>query len=298
MRVGLLLLIFVVSVVAYPNALGAQGEERSVYARVLDRAGAPVTNLVAADFTIREDGVEREVLRVTPASDPVRIAVLIDTSQAITPHVNNIRLALRAFIAEMSGRNEIALYEFGERPQLLVDYTTDPARLQGGVGRLFARPGSGAHVLDAIIEVSKDLKKREGPRTQIVVITGEGREFSDRYHMTVLDELLGTDAVLHSLVLQRRTRPRISSAAQEREVTLTKGADLTGGRYEYLLTSMALEGQLRKLATEIKNQYRVVYSRPEALIAPEKINVSVARPDLVVRAPQTLRREAEAQPKR
>jgi Ca-activated chloride channel family protein len=296
-RSGLLVML-VVNAAVYPGVLRAQGEERSVYARVLDRTGAPVTSLAAADFTVREDGVEREVLRVTPASDPVRVAVLIDTSQAITPHVSNIREALRGFIAEMSGRNQIALYEFGDRPHLLVDYTTDPARLQDGVGRLFARPGSGAYVLDAILEVSKDLQKREGPRTQIVVITGEGREFSERYHVTVLNELLETDAVLHSFVLQRRTRLRISSSAQERELTLTKGADLTGGRQDYLLTSMALAGELRKLATELKSEYRVVYSRPGTLIAPETINVSVTRPGLIVRAPRNPFRRTGGQPRR
>jgi Ca-activated chloride channel homolog len=295
-RAGLLLTL-VVSVVVYPSIVRAQGEERSVYARVLDRNDAPVSSLAAADFTIREDGVEREVLRVTPATDPLRVAVLIDTSQAIRPHVSNLRAALRGFIAQMSGRNEIALYEFGERPHLLVDYTTDPARLEDGVGRLYARPGSGAHVLDAIIEVSRDLRKREGPRAEIVVITGEGPELSERYHMTVLDDLLETDAVLHSFVLQRRTKPLVSSAALERDLTLTQGADITGGRHEYLLTSMALAGQLRKLATEIKNEYRVIYSRPVALIAPEKINVSVARPGLIVRAPQNPYKGTGGQPR-
>jgi Ca-activated chloride channel family protein len=283
-----LFLTLVVSAIASPSIVLAQAEERSVYARVLDRAGAPVTNLAATDFTVREDGVEREVLRVAPATDPLRIAVLVDTSQAIRPHVNDIRAAVRGFIAQMHSNHELALYEFGERPHLLVDYTTDPARLEAGVGRLFARPGAGAHVLDAIIEVSRDLKKREGPRTAIVVITGEGPEFSERYHMTVLDDLHEAGATLHSLVLERRRRPHLSTAARERELTLAKGATMTGGRQEYLLTSMALASQLRELATELKNEYQVVYSRPTALIVPEKINVDVTRTGLIVRAPRVL----------
>jgi Ca-activated chloride channel homolog len=287
-----LLLTLVVSAIVSPSIVWAQAEERSVYARVLDRAGAPVTSLAATDFIVREDGVEREVLRVAPGTDPLRIAVLVDTSQAIQPHVNNVRAAVRAFIAQMHSKHEIALYEFGERPHLLVDYTTDPERLEGGVGRLFARPGSGAHVLDAIIEVSRDLTKREGPRAAIVVITGEGPEFSNRYHMTVLDELRESNAALHSFVLERRRRSHLNTAARERELTLAKGATMTGGRQEYLLTSMALETQLRELATELKNEYRVVYSRPSALIAPEKINVAATRPGLLVRAPQVLPKEA------
>jgi Ca-activated chloride channel homolog len=286
-----LFLTLIVSAIVSPNIVRAQAEERSVYARVLDRAGTPVTSLAAADFVVREDGVEREVLRVLPVTDPLRIAVLVDTSQAIRPHVNNIRAAVRTFIAQMHGKHEMALYEFGDRPNLLVDYTNDPARLDAGVGRLFARPGSGAHVLDAIIEVSRDLTKREGPRAAIVVITGEGPEFSDRYHMTVLDDLRESNAALHSFVLERRRRSHLDIAAREREVTLAKGATMTGGRQEYLLTSMALEAQLRALATELKNEYRVVYSRPAALMTPEKINVSVTHPGLLVRAPQVLQKD-------
>jgi Ca-activated chloride channel family protein len=286
-RAGLLLFIAVVALV-HPSVAWAQAEERSVYASVLDRVGTPVTTLTATDFMVREDGIEREVLRVSPATDPLRIAVLVDTSQAIRPHLNDVRSSLRQFVADMHGKHEIALYEFGERPQLLVDYTIERARLEAGIGRVFARPGSGAHLLDAIIDVSRDVRKREGARTAIVVITAEGPEFSDRYYRTVLDELLETDSALHALVLSRRRASPLNHAARERELTLAEGARMTGGRRDYLLTSMALTARLRELGTELDNEYRVVYARPATLIAPEEIDVDVTRPGLMVRAPQVL----------
>jgi VWFA-related protein len=273
--------------VAVPTLLAAQQEERAVYASVLDKSDVPVTSLDAKDFVVREDGVPREVLRVEPASKPMHIAVLVDTSQAVRAYVNDMRQALRSFFREMQSSNEIALWEFGDRPTRLVDFTQDPEKLEAGVGRLFARSGSGAYLLDAIVEVSKEFRTREHERPVIVVITTQGPEFSERFHESVLKDLKSTDAILHALVIERRRARLLSRGAREREFTLSEGTKQTGGRRDDLLTSMALQDRLSSLALEMKSQYRVVYARPSALIAPTRLEVSVNQPKLTVRAPRS-----------
>jgi len=259
--------------------------ERSIYASVLDKTGAPVQALTADDFTVREDGVEREVLRAVRADEPLQIAVLVDTSQAAGRSMSDVRKALKSFVQEMSGRHELALIGFGERPTVLTEYSRDPERLEAGIGRLFARRGSGAYALDAIVEASRGLRTREGARRVIVLITTEGPEFSNRYHEQVLDELRPS-ATLHSFVLTRSGPSALDDARRQRELTLAEGSVATGGRREHLLSSMALEDRLRDLAVELKNQYRVDYSRPAALIPPEEIDVDVKRAGLTVRAPR------------
>jgi len=259
--------------------------ERSIYASVLDKAGDPVRALTPDDFTVREDGVEREVLRAVRADEPLQIAVLVDTSQAAGRSMSDVRKALKSFVQEMSGRHELALIGFGERPTVLAEYTRDPERLEAGIGRLFARRGSGAYALDAIVEASRGLRTREGARRVIVLITTEGPEFSNRYHEQVLDELRPS-ATLHSFVLTRSGPSALDDARRQRELTLAEGSVATGGRREHLLSSMALEDRLRDLAVELKNQYRVDYSRPAALIPPEEIDVDVKRAGLTVRAPR------------
>lgn len=54
--------------------LGAQAEEWTVYAGVVDRSGAPVPGLSATDFVVRENGQTREILRVSQATDSLRVA--------------------------------------------------------------------------------------------------------------------------------------------------------------------------------------------------------------------------------
>lgn len=184
---------------------------------------------------------------------PKALALLVDTSQAMVPHVNAMRTALRSFVREMQPTHEIALIEFGERPTVLTDYTSDPVRLQRGIERVFARTGTGAYVLDAIVETSKGLQNREGAHPSIVVITAEGPEFSDRYHRAVVDELTSTGATLHAFVLSASREPSLRNAgAREREFTLALGAERTGGTREYLLSNMALEPRLRELAAKLK----------------------------------------------
>lgn len=274
-----------VGLAAAPASIAHAQAQRTVYASVLDKAGAPVQSLTAGDFAVHEDGVQREVLRAARAEDPLQVAVLVDTSQAVYPYVQDVRRALRGFFGELSGDHEFALIGFGERPTTLVNFTRDRRQLEAGIGRLFARPGTGAYALDAIVDASRSLRLREGARHVIVLITTEGPEFSNRYHENVLDELRPS-ATLQSFVLTRgRSVPR-DDARRQREITIAEGAVDTGGRREHLLTSMALEDRLRDLAIELKNQYRVDYARPAALVPPEEIRVGVKRPDLTVRAPR------------
>jgi len=263
---------------------GAPQHESTVYATVLDKAGVPVTTLSTTDFLVREDGVDREVLRAATATEPLRIAVLVDTSQRIDRHVSEIRGALRSFFTSMQGQHDIALYEFGERPALLVPYTRDPDLLEAGVGRVFARHGSGAYLLDAIIDAARGLRGAEGVRPVIVVITTQGPEFSNRYHETVLKELSASHATLHAFVLDRRSAFPLSDGAREREYTLAEGARVSGGRQEHLLTAMALSDRLQSLSRELKEQYRVDYARSAALIQPRTLALTVRNSRLTVRA--------------
>jgi hypothetical protein len=153
----------------------------------------------------------------------------------------------------MQSGSEIALFEFGDRPTLLTDYTNDPARLERGVGRLFARSGSGAYALDALVEASRGLRAKEkGGKPVIVVISTEGPEFSQRYHEYVVDELEKTGATLHSFVFDRRRPTFLNDGMRERELTFEKGARVTGGSRQHLLTSMGLADRLRALAVDLK----------------------------------------------
>jgi VWFA-related protein len=269
-------------------SLLAQATERSLYVSVLDREGTPVTQLGPEVFVVREDGRSREVLRVAPATEPIDLAILVDNSQAATPHISDLRKALEAFVKRMAaGGHAVALIGLADRPTILQDYTNNPTLLQRGVERIFAQPGSGMRLLDAIVETVNGLRRRENPRRAIVTITTEGIEFSNPNHTRVLESLRGSGAMMFSLVLTTGRGPDLTDEARSRGIVLDEGTGATGGRQEKLLTSMALEDELGRVARELEHQLHVVYARPDALVPPERVEVSVTRADLTARGTAT-----------
>jgi VWFA-related protein len=284
--------------IALPHAQSSQRPSerraRQVYVSVLDRDNKPVQNLGAADFVVREDNVAREVLNAVQATEQLTIAVTIDDSQSATHAIQFFRDGLPNFVKKLDGKAEIALSTVGERPTPLVEYTTSAAQLQKGIGRLFARPGSGAYLLEALVELSRGLEKRTAPegepalRKHIVALTVEsGPEFSNLYYERVLDALKKSGATLHVLAIGNPASSD-TDEMKNRNIVIAEGTSLTGGRRDQVLAESGISDRLGQLADELTNQYLVSYSRPETLIPPEKLDVSVSKPGLTVRAPKRI----------
>jgi hypothetical protein len=281
LRAGAALGILLTAFASAPH-VAAQAIQRSMFVSVVDDAGAPVLNLGPSDFVVREDNVAREVLRVEPADEPMQIAVLVDTSQQARNDISHMRTALPGFVTALTNpneagrKNEVAIIAFGERPQIFTDYTTNGAELQKGVNRIWSQNGSGAYLLDAIVETSQGFKKREAKRPVIVAIVAEGRELSYRYYEQVLGPLKDSGAIFYALVVGTPVND-LSDEGRSRSVVLDQGTATTGGRRDQLLTPMALTDRLKGLASELTHMYRVTYARPQTLIPPEKVTVATTR---------------------
>lgn len=269
---------------ALPVTVVAQAKPTDVYVSVVDGKGAPATGLTAEDFRVREDGVAREVLNVSTATEPLTVALLVDDSQAAEPAVQMIREAVDAFLKALDGKAEIAIITFGDRPTIVVDYTTDQKKLHAGAQTLFPRSGSGADLLDAIVEVTKGLRKREAKRPIIAVLRmDEGVEFGNRYYEPVLEEIDKSRATLHVISLGRPGTSQ-SDETRNRDQVIANGTERTGGRREQVLALTSAAPQMKQLANELLNQYVVTYGRPDTLIPPQKIEVTVTKPGLKARA--------------
>jgi hypothetical protein len=285
-----------VCALAWPGTLVAQAIQKSMYVSVVDAAGAPVPDLGPTDFNIREDNVAREVLSVAPATEPMQIAILVDTSQAAREEIQHIRTALPGFVSALTSgdvKNEVAIIAIGERPQVFTDYTTNRAMLQKGIDRIWSVQGSGTYLLDGLIETSQGFKKREASRPVIVSITTEGPELGNWQYDQVLAPLKATGAAYTAITLGRPSSS-LSDEMRNRNIVLDEGPRQTGGRREELLTGMALGPRLTQLASDLTHQYRVTYSRPQSLIPPEKTTVAAAKPGLTARG--TVVRDKQGRP--
>lgn len=278
-----LALVFAVAIVATPPLTAGQAgaRERTLYVSAVDNKGEPVDGLGPDAFVVTEDGRRREVLRVSRAIDPIDIALLVDNSTAARDIISDLRSGLATFVARMAPANQIAVITLADRPTIVTDYTNDPKKLADAV-KVFAMPGSGMTLLDALIETSKGITKRESPRAVIVTVTTDGTEFTNFYSRDVVKALTNASVQLHMVGIGRFVHSEEHST-RERSFLLTEGPRATGGQQITLLAASGLDQALERLARQLSSQYKVVYGRPESLIPPEKIDVSSARADLTMR---------------
>jgi len=264
--------------------VASDARTRSVYVSVLDNKDAPAAGLAVADFTVREDGVAREVVKVEQGTAPLDVMLLIDDSEALTPALQPMREGIAKFIDKLQGHGTLGVMTFGERPTTIVKPTTDATMLKRGSGRVFARSGAGSYLLEAIQEASRDFARRKADRAHIVVVTMQGVEFSNLQYDTVLKDLDASGATLHVLEVGLPNTSR-TDEMRNLNMVIAEGTKRTGGRRDQILAESGIAEALPRVADDLLAQYVVTYGRPDRLIPPEKLQVTVNRPGLTIHAP-------------
>jgi hypothetical protein len=272
--------------VLVPVAAGQDAaRQRTLFVTAVSDDGTPLETLSSDDVIVREDGVAREVLKVTRATEPVDITLIVDNSTAATRAQQDLRLGLEKFVATFAGPHPITLMTVADRPTIRVNSTTSKAQLLSGVKRLFIQPDAGATMIEGIVEASKAIAKRKPARAAIVVITSFGPEFSDRGFQFALDALADSGATLHVLELQdTQQEATTDQGVRDRNVVIDRGTSETGGTRELLLANLSLSEALQKFGRLATTQFEVVYGRPETLIPARKVEVFSSRPTVKIRA--------------
>jgi VWFA-related protein len=256
--------------------------ERTLFVGAVTDSGEPVEGLGPDAFVVKEDGVRREVLRVSPATEPMDVAILVDNSTAAAEEITFLRSSLSAFVQRMAPGNKVAVVTLADRPTIKVEYTDDTVWLKNAAGSLFSTPQSGMTLLDGIFETVNGLRRRETPRAVVVPVVTDGVEFTTHYFRDIVNVLVKNRVSLHMVTIGPFYHGE-EHGTRERSFLLDAGPRESGGQRISLLSAHGLDGAMEKLAKELRSQYKVVYSRPESLIPPDKVTVEAGKPGLTVR---------------
>jgi hypothetical protein len=252
---------------------------KHVFVTITTATGAPVTDIQPAEFELREGRLPRKITRAALANDPMRVALIVDSSETADRSLNQFRAGLHGFFDGLPQETEVALMTSGRQARMRLAPTVDRKKLSDAASGFFA-DGGGTAALDGVMEgYNRFLKKAEGRWPVLVLITTDGAiagSVREDEFERFLKELQVASIAAHAIVVSTRGNGVPTVIA----LSVTQA---TGGHYEAIAAPTALPDKMKALAAQLAAQFRAAASqyRVEYLSEsrdPVGVDVGVTRP--------------------
>ena len=253
---------------------------------VTDKKGRFVSNLNRDDFEIIENKKQQKILEFTAETDlPLRLAILIDTSNSIRERFHFIQEAAIDFVTTVMrpGKDRALVVSFDTSPELVADLTDDQVAVTKAIRDL--RPGGGTALYDAIFFSCRDVLMKDQPRDKFrraLVVLSDGEDNQSRWtREQALEMAHKADAVIYTI------STNVTHLETSGDKVLKRYAEETGGIAFFPFKAEDMGQSFENIANELRHQYNVFYRpeplRTDGLYHPVEIRVK-DRKELSVRA--------------
>ncbi len=243
-------------------------------ATVVDKHHNFITDLDKGDFRVIENGVPQDIRFFSRETDlPLRIALLLDTSNSIRARLEFEKDAAVDFLNKVIRRNKdlAFLMTFDNDPEVIQDYTGDVALLDSSIRE--QRAGGGTALNDAIVLAAEKLERAPTPkdggsdiRRVIVVISDGNDNLSDHALSDAIDAAIRSETAVFAvstntdwLALDDASKPNKYNLAPGDKV-LEEFADQTGGHAFFPYRVDDLAQSFLDIGTELRSQYFIAYA--------------------------------------
>ena len=240
---------------AVPPLSAQRTAPRRVFVAATDGSGTPLLNLTAGDFQVLENGIPREVTRATRSTGPMRIALVVDSSNGMSPLLNNLRAGLTTFFDELPGEHEIAFISTGGQIRIRQPVTTDRLKLKAAVG-VFASDNGGNSVIETMMEVDRRfLNAAPGQWPVLVIVTTDigataWEPNHDRFNKFVRG-FVERGGTAHAIVMLGKPGGVITEFVMN-------VVENTSGYYESMAIANVLPDKMKMLAEHLDAQYKAL----------------------------------------
>jgi hypothetical protein len=249
---------------------------RRVFFSATDARGLPVTDLTAAELTIREGGRPRTIATLRPASGSLQISILVDDAGQ-----GFFEGPVGYFVGRMAARAEIAISMLNPQPFPLVEFTTDPPSLLAAVKKLTQRgriQHDGRQVAEAVAWAAQELRRREARRPVILVMTATGESGTLEVDDFILRDLKASGASLHVVHVN----------GVDLGMVLSEGPMFSGGTLANAANSDSMRDVLSRIAAGLQNQYELTYVLPDGTRPSDRLQLQTTRTGVRLLAPQRI----------
>jgi VWFA-related protein len=266
-------------------------------ASVTDRNGRAISGMRENDFTVFENGIERQITNVSPANEPFNLVLLLDVSGSVEERMDFIRKAARDFLRTTSPQDRIAIISFRDDIQVISDFSTDRAMLSKKLDEIDA--GGGTALYDALGYVlSNMIKQLRAERSAIVVMSDGDDNKSFVPFPAILEALTESGCLVYPLYVPSGLIPEGSVPRPEitidplrtRYLTLTTRAEdegrklaaASGGVYYPIRRLEDLQKAYDDVVMQLRTSYTITYSS-NAVSASPRIRLRTTREGASIR---------------
>jgi hypothetical protein len=229
---------------------------RGMFVEATGTTGNVVDDLKPADFQVMEGGEVREITSATLTRRPVRIVLIVDSTDAIRQPIGLIRTAVATLLGAIDAQHEMMFVTVAGTSQIRVQPTTDRQALIKAANGLFGTGGAST-MHRHIDDIFHRFGQTSSHRPIFVVVTAEGFESTDNINPQQIkhlsDHFISRGGTLHGIRLIVPLTREVSGRLTELPVTQLIARD-TGGVYTDISPN-GLQDVLRRLAAVINDRY-------------------------------------------
>jgi VWFA-related protein len=167
----------------------------NVNATVTDQSGRFVSGLNLQDFRLYDDEQPQAVTHFSAERVPVSLGILLDTSGSMEGEkIEAARAALNRFLTLLGDpKDEVFLYRFDNRPQLIQGWTYDKRSAGEALWRV--QPHGSTAMYDAV-EEAMNLLQQAHNRKRALVIISDGNDTNSRTDVFTIKQMIRESEVL------------------------------------------------------------------------------------------------------
>ena len=250
----------------------------AIYATVLDAAGRLIPDLDKPDFEVFDDMKKQELTVFKTDVQPVSVVVMLDTSGSMTGSIELLKNAAETFVIRLLPTDKARIGSFSDKIALSSTFTSDRDELVRYLHEDIDF-GNPTRLWDAV-DVSMTALSHETNRRVVLIFT-DGDDTDSR---TSLDDVLKRAQAEEYMVYAIGLHSHYGNTTTRPDPGLKKIASETGGGYFELKTTDELNSTFSRVADELHRQYVLGFS-PAVLDGQiHKLDVTVKRPGMTVRA--------------
>jgi Ca-activated chloride channel family protein len=256
---------------------------------VTDASNRYLTDLVAEDFLVYENGVKQEIGYVSRTSLSLSVSLLLDSSASMDDKMRTTQDAASGFVQSLRPEDQAQVIDFDSRVNVLAPFTSSKANLEKAIASTVA--GGSTSLYTAIYIALRELKKTETRgiedlRRRAVIVLSDGEDTSSLVsYDEVLELAKRTETAVYAIGIRSKEPTGSGRGSGQADFALRQLTTQTGGRVFFPASADELKAIYALISQELSSQYLVGYTSSDQKRdgAWRRINVRTSRPGATAR---------------